>query len=272
MQQKLENTLKEIEVAISKLSNGNLTIEDMDALVDHAHSLYETSLILRYKAYETKVFGSIESHEPIVQVENEEVAPALEEILITIEEPAAELPQIEFSLFDDVQATEVTEIELTIEQEVSVIEETHIEETWVLEETVVESVVELVDDKNELEPFLDEPFSLEKSDPQPVAENDAFMEKFNAIDPSIANQIAMSRLDTLIGSFGLNERLQFINELFDGSSDDFSGAVKQLDQLANMDAARTMLAELSQSFNWDTESEIVEDFLYKICRRHAAGA
>jgi hypothetical protein len=264
MQQKLENTLKEIEVAISKLSNGNLTIEDMDALVDHAHSLYETSLILRYKAYETKVFGSIESHEPIVQVEDEEVAPALEEILITIEEPAAELPQIEFSLFDDVQATEVTEIELTIEQEVSVIEETHIEETWVLEETVVESVVELVEDKNELEPF-----SLEKSDPQPVAENDAFMEKFNAIDPSIANQIAMSRLDTLIGSFGLNERLQFINELFEGSSEAFSEAIKTIDSLSGQHEALSRASSLATQYKWDKDSETVEDFVLKIKRRYA---
>ncbi len=269
MQQKLENTLKEIEVAVSKLSNGNLTIEDMDALVDHAHSLYETSLILRYKAYETKVYGSIESQESIVQVQNEEVAPVVEEILITIEEPAAELPQIEFSLFDDVQATEAPEIELTIEQEVSVTVETHIEETWVLEETVVESVVELVEDKNEIEPFLDEPFSLEKSDPQPVAENDAFMEKFNAIDPSIANQIAMSRLDTLIGSFGLNERLQFINELFEGSSEAFSEAIKTIDSLSGQHEALSRASSLAAQYNWDKDSETVEDFVLKIKRRYA---
>jgi hypothetical protein len=242
----------------------------MDALVDHAHSLYETSLILRYKAYETKVFGSMKVQErSTVQVEDEEVAPALEEILITIEEPAAELPQIEFSLFDDVQATEVTEIELTIEQEVSVIEETHIEETWVLEETVVESVVELVEDNNELEPFLDETFSLEKSDPQPVAENDAFMEKFNAIDPSIANQIAMSRLDTLIGSFGLNERLQFINELFEGSSEAFSEAIKTIDSLSGQHEALSRASSLAAQYNWDTDSETVEDFVLKIKRRYA---
>jgi hypothetical protein len=79
-------------------------------------------------------------------------------------------------------------------------------------------------------------------------------------------------LESLIGAFTLNEKLQFINELFDGSSDDFSTNIKQLDQLASMDAARNMLAELAQTFNWDTESEIVEDFIYKICRRHAAGA
>lgn len=92
------------------------------------------------------------------------------------------------------------------------------------------------------------------------------------MEANIRDNRSIFPLETLAGAFTLNEKLQFINELFDGSSDDFSSSVKQLDQLANMDAARNMLAELSQSFNWDTESEIVEDFLYKICRRHAAGA
>ena len=269
MQQKLENTMKEIEVAISKLTNGNLTIEDMDALVDRAHSLYETSLILRYKAYETKVFGSNESQEPIVQVQNEEVAPVVEEILITIEEPAAELPQIEFSLFDDVQETQVPEIELTIEQEESGLEESHTEETWIIEETIVESVVEQTEDIIEPVSLLDETFSLEKSDPQPVTENDAFMEKFNAIDPSIANQIAMSRLDTLIGSFGLNERLQFINELFEGSSEAFSEAIKTIDSLSGQHEALSRASSLANQYKWDKDSETVEDFVLKIKRRYA---
>lgn len=91
------------------------------------------------------------------------------------------------------------------------------------------------------------------------------------MEANIRDNRSVFPLDTLAGAFTLNEKLQFINELFDGSSDDFSSSVKQLDQLANMDAARNMLAELSSTFNWDTESEIVEDFLYKICRRHAAG-
>jgi len=268
MQQKLENTMKQIEVAVSKLTNGNLSIEDMDALVDHAHSLYETSLILRYKAYEKKVFGSNESEEPVLPVQEDAVAPVVEEIVLTIEERAEELPQIEFSLFDDMQESEASEIELTIEQE-SAIEESQTEETWVIEETYVDPVVESVEDKNEPEFVLEETFSLEKSDALPLAENDAFLQKFNAIDPSIANQIAMSRLDTLIGSFGLNERLQFINELFEGSSEAFSEAIKSIDSLSGQHEALSRASSLAAQYNWDTDSETVEDFVLKIKRRYA---
>ena len=77
-------------------------------------------------------------------------------------------------------------------------------------------------------------------------------------------------LDTLVGSFTLNERLQFINELFDGSSDSFSTAVKKLDSQSNLISAREQVAEFATNNSWDLESEIVEDFLVKICRRYAA--
>ena len=121
-------------------------------------------------------------------------------------------------------------------------------------------------------PFIEEtPIEVTQTnyEPQFSADQPIWMAEMEA---NIRDNRSVFPLETLAGAFTLNEKLQFINELFDGSSDDFSGAVKQLDQLANMDAARNMLTELSQTFNWDTESEIVEDFLYKICRRHAAGA
>jgi hypothetical protein len=124
----------------------------------------------------------------------------------------------------------------------------------------------------EPEPFIEEtPIEIPQTnyEPQFSADQPIWMAEMEA---NIRDNRSIFPLETLAGAFTLNEKLQFINELFDGSSDDFSSSVKQLDQLANMDAARNMLAELSQSFNWDTESEIVEDFLYKICRRHAAGA
>ncbi len=122
------------------------------------------------------------------------------------------------------------------------------------------------------EPFIEEtPIEVPQTnyEPQFSADQPIWMAEMEA---NIRDNRSIFPLETLAGAFTLNEKLQFINELFDGSSDDFSSSVKQLDQLANMDAARNMLAELSQSFNWDTESEIVEDFIYKICRRHAAGA
>jgi hypothetical protein len=39
--------------------------------------------------------------------------------------------------------------------------------------------------------------------------------------------------------------------------------------LEGLDSARTVVGEFASINNWDLESEIVEDFLVKICRRYA---
>ena len=89
-------------------------------------------------------------------------------------------------------------------------------------------------------------------------------------ESQMTDSFALSKLDTLIGSFGLNERLQFINELFEGSSEAFSEAVKMLDTRTGMDSAREKMAEFAQGNNWDNaDPETVSDFVSKIKRRYA---
>ena len=77
------------------------------------------------------------------------------------------------------------------------------------------------------------------------------MEKIRDVESHIPSSFTMSKLDTLIGSFGLNERLQFINELFGGSSETFSDAVKVLDARTGMDSAREKIAEFAAANNWE---------------------
>ena len=79
----------------------------------------------------------------------------------------------------------------------------------------------------------------------------------------------MSKLDTLIGSFGLNERLQYINELFNGSSEHFSEAVKIIDNQSNIEEALLKTSVYANQFNWENDSETVEEFVIKIKRRYA---
>jgi hypothetical protein len=96
-----------------------------------------------------------------------------------------------------------------------------------------------------------------------------FIHKYNQVDSNIASQFGVTKIQSLIGSFGINERLQFINELFDGSSEDFSNAIKTLDQQVSSENARTKVAEFAVSNNWDVESETVAEFMQKIIRRYA---
>ena len=96
-----------------------------------------------------------------------------------------------------------------------------------------------------------------------------FVTKYNLVDSNLATQFGVTKINSLVGSFGINERLQFINELFDGSSEDFSNAIKVLDTQASSTNARTKLAEIAVSNNWESESDTVLEFMQKVIRRYA---
>jgi hypothetical protein len=185
-----------------------------------------------------------------------------------IEEPILEEDAVEDPILEEEKEEEPIQEEEEIEE--PILEEDAVEDPILEEEKEEEPIQEVIEEP--IQTFADPILETEVPtpwEPQFSADQPIWMAEMEA---NIRDSRSVFPLDSLIGAFTLNEKLQFINELFEGSSDDFSTNIKQLDQLASMDAARNMLAELAQTFNWDTESEIVEDFIYKICRRHAAGA
>lgn len=282
----IKTILGHLQNGVEKLESGHLSPEDMELLVEDAKELYERMIILRYKIYETNVLGV---KEPVITasirqteietpidlfgaIDEPSPAPAFE-VTFANEEPAESAFNEEDNtpnedLFEEESIEEDTIEEESIEEHS--IEEELIEEETIEEETTEEEITEEGTVEEEL--FEEETiaeaapssWSPEFSGDQPI-----WMAEMEA---NIRDNRSVFPLESLIGAFTLNEKLQFINELFDGSSDEFSSNIKQLDQLASIDAARNMIAELANTFSWDTESEIVEDFIYKICRRFATGA
>jgi hypothetical protein len=268
----IKTMLGHLHTGVEKLESGTLSPEDMELLVEDAKELYERLIILRYKIYETNVLGVkepvISAHLRQTEIETPiDLFGSIEEHSIT-PEPAFE---VSFAKSDDEDLNEEPIHEASIPAEDPIHEE-EIEE----EEQEVEGPIQTIEDpiheeeiEEEIEQEVEEPEAPTAWEPQFSGDQPIWMAEMEA---NIRDNRSVFPLESLIGAFTLNEKLQFINELFEGSSDDFSSHIKQLDQLASMDAARNMLAELALTFNWDTESEIVEDFIYKICRRHAAGA
>ena len=306
----LQTGVEKLESGALSPEDMELLVEDAKELYERMvilrYKIYETNVLgvkepvisasIRQTEIETPIdlFGTIE--EPTIAPEPE--------FEVTFANGEAETQEEE--IFNEEWLEEETEEEEELEeQEVGepIQEEEEIEEP-ILEEDAVEDPI--IEEEKEEEPIqeeeeIEEPIhTFEKPIPDeepfqevieepiqtfadPIQETEAptpWEPQFSADQPiwmaemeaNIRDSRSVFPLESLIGAFTLNEKLQFINELFEGSSDDFSTNIKQLDQLASMDAARNMLAELAQTFNWDTESEIVEDFIYKICRRHAAGA
>lgn len=308
----LETTLKAIEEAINALKNGQLTEEELAHFVDNTKELYEKAVVLRYKAYEEKVFGH---SKPIVEAV---IEPVLEETIIpTATQLEPETTAFEFGLFDTIETS--TEEEISEEQEMLNEEEENFEQATIFEaaneveipvselpveleleitpsslpfeaETTLFNSPEIIDEtpeifENEMEDELDveeqtEAFvSSEEYSTEPylkVTEIASENNNTNSIHSSllqisskVASPAGMMKLDTLIGSFGLNERLQYINELFEGSSEGFSDAIKAIDHSGDFNQAIDKIAGFANQHHWDLESETVEDFIAKVKRRHA---
>jgi len=264
----LKVTIEAVQAAYEKLENGKISSEELDILLEQSRELYDRAVILRYKSYEEKVFPTFkensekqavislekeEVHEftememAVVPVDNFEMAFEAEEIEIEIP-IMEEVPSFDFSLFDDSSE----------EAKHAVLEEEAIEHISVT--TTSEEEFGLHEEKIVMEQVTITPVS---------EENQRFLARFSKTDVNNMNQILMSKLDTLIGSFGLNERLQYINELFNGSSEHFSEAVKIIDNQSNIEEALLKTSVYANQFNWENDSETVEEFVIKIKRRYA---
>ena len=274
----MKELVSAIENGLKKISKGNITRIELEETVASSRELYERLLIVRYKVYENSILAVEESEElevldkeTEVKKEEETIPEENKDIEIIFEEETNDIAEdsiIRFDLFatpeieseveeDDVLPEVEKEIEQSIEEEV-------LPEIEIKEEELVE---ENLDSEEEIENTAND--SAETSKEITEDASDLFP-KLIKIEKSIAQNYQVMTLETLIGSFTLNERLQFINELFDGSSDLFSSAIKRLDSLDNRDSARSVIAEYAAENNWDLDGEVVEDFMLKICSRYAA--
>lgn len=277
----MKELVSAIENGLKKISKGNITRIELEETLASSRELYERLLIVRYKVYENSILADEESEELEVVDKETEVKKEEETIPdenkdgeISFEEETNDIAEdsiIRFDLF----ATP----EIEFESEEEVLPRTEAEEAILpnengptfnlIKEDLEEEVLEesTIAAEQEIENTANDSAETSKK----IAEDaSSLFPKILKIEKSIAQNYQVMTLETLIGSFTLNERLQFINELFDGSSDLFSSAIKRLDALDNRDSARSVIAEYAAENNWDLDGEVVEDFMLKICSRYAA--
>ncbi|MEY4658690.1 MAG: hypothetical protein RJB36_456 [Bacteroidota bacterium] len=299
----MKTILSNLSQKLSQLEAGDLSQAEMENLVEDAKELYERLVVLRYKIYETNVLGPKVEPEPVISAH-------IDAISAETANPSFDLFELNAEQEEVVLETETsTEVEMEVmdeEAEENIFEMVENPRESEEEEEEPASMIELplensIDD-TEIQSELESPMPAEVPDfiethEAPLAEpkvsepelapstqgnvldqiEDLDSTSINSawilqIEQSIRADRSVFPLDTLIGSFSLNEKLQFINELFEGSSDAFSTATKKLDALESMKEARAQLSSYATDHKWDLDSEIVEDFIFKICRRYAASA
>ena len=293
-----EDLLVTMQLLMDRLTLGTLTMENMEELVATSREFYERTLILRYKSYEQEVFGAGLSTDTISK-EYQAPTPKVEvssspSVEVESQQEKAAPFDLSFSLFDQLEQEEALLQEIEAENEVliassethqgheshSIVESTPTEifvtetstlttDEYTQETTFTEEIVEeiiqspLVEEEISTPPVQEVPTTATT----PSYQKDAF-DKMIERDNSLGSQIMGTRLNTLNGAFGLNEKLQLINELFDGSSELFYQSVQIFDSLPDFEQAKVVLKNYSTEFSWDFENPLVIEFVQKIARRY----
>lgn len=253
--EKYKSIIKSLSALVEKMENGTLSITELSDLEGLTRDLHERSIILKYKAFEEKVGVA-----SVVEVKEEISEESSEQVEEESEEPEEEDNELEFSLFEDTSSTEdvMEEILEKKEEEIEAIVEVKIEEP-IVETPIIEPVVETL--KEEVN--LSEPIKPEDE------QQGNFLDRLKTLPSSVSSQFTESKIESLNGAFGLNERLRYIRELFDGSNDLFAEAISSLDSQSSLGEASIKVEELAFSNSWDLEEEAVLEFMSLIKRRYA---
>lgn len=241
----LKDNLKKLSELIRKLEKGELEVQELIMLEDAARNIYERSVILKFKGFEQSSkpnVVAVDEEEKVVEREISKPTP-FEQQELNEEEPAFDFGIFDQNEPDQPELEEDTEPE--IEEHKSVTHSIRKEEDQTIETT------EVVETKIETTP------------------GGSFYDKLDLEDNSIAARFSGGKVDSLIGSFSLNQRLRFINELFDGSSELFSEAVKTLDSKQSLAEAQEQAASYAGEYGWDPTDEVLIEFLSYLNRRYA---
>lgn len=251
-----------IDLVLDSFSNENNT--EIEKPIDFDLDQSEEEVIIEDSSAE-----DMAAEAPIV-----DYTPNPRELVIdtVIEKPIESDSMFELPLEHD--ESNATEAELELVEITSIELETSSNEQEELEESASEFTVETPTEEPPTErelPLSSTEFNLSKVDTET---NESLnlsgkLMEFKNLETTIAAKSQIDKLETLIGSFTLNDKLLFINSLFDGSSDAFAKAVKSLDLTTTMSEARIMLSNFADEFHWEMDNEVVEDFVNRICQRHA---
>lgn len=250
-----EEITKRLKALSVQLSKGDLSEEELKEFETLSRRLYERAIVLNYKAKEAHVYSTSVSSELVEEsssteteeVEKEESNPAKPEEPEVSEKEPEESGEIAFDFSSD------EEVEPSVTQSKQ-------------EEEIVQEEKNIEPEEVKAEPDVE----TKPTEHIPEEKIASFFESFTKVhDDSLMSKLGASKLDTLKGAIGLNDKMQFISELFDGNSDMFNEAIEQLDKQQNNEKARFYLSEIAVKQSWDAENPLVEEFVRILDRRYA---
>lgn len=218
------------------MATSKLNESELQEFEDKARSLYERVLILNYKSKEEKVY---QKNSATKEIE--------EKAQLTVEK-TDDFSKKENTIHDSSSANPTIEFDFSSDFEVKP-ESSSIQEH---------------------EKPKPEQTKQEKLPPQEDQNKfDLYYAHFNkAYKEANKDKLSNAKLNTLVGAFGLNDKLLFIRELFNNDSEDFNQTIELLDSYEDHEIALKRLSEVAILKNWDKEESTVNDFIHIINRRY----
>ena len=229
-----------------------------------------------------QILSEIKEMMSSIRVQLEQLDAKMAELQYEVDPQTFTVEPIDLSLddFPMVAAPEETVVEeVAMVFEEPVVEEVEEPEVEISEEPV-EEIFEAEEDDDDL-PFFDEPEDLPVAAPvlkpeqqsDPVIVNDAVQasnHKTVVLDAMIAKQawrtdMPGAQVRDIRSAISLNDRVLFINRLFDEDPVNFQETLNALNQMGSLDEAVAYLVEAHPS--WNLESELVYRFMMAIRRK-----
>lgn len=231
----LEQLVEDIQSGLVKLRAGELEPDALDPLVHDARALSNRLLILRYK---TREF--VYSERPDAAVER----PANP---LTPKQVFRIGAAYQTSLIDAIEAVAKDRLDGPSEQ------------------------VSLFDDDPTFEP-APAPAPAPAPSPVPDTKHSPASESAAAPvpveEPTLVATLEQRPIDDLRTAFGIAEKYQFIQELFNNDAIAFSNALDALDDAGSIEVAEAWLSQHLTSFNdWDQEEQPMARFMEVVKRR-----
>lgn len=320
----MQALIDEIAALAQKITSGTATLGELEAFAAATQQLNERAIVLRYKAYEAKVYGvsaplddrtnnslddrtdtphdhgatsddNSASDEVEISAPNDaheensdedggidtigdELAATADATLSEVVDDIQNDVDLSFDLFsmDDSEEDEPAPVvpaveapkEEPVQEMVPEVAPVPTPPTRLAEEAVVpahEAIDETVEEVVETPPasVAAAPIPDHSGSEHPI------LRKARTNDGSLQSRLLSVRLETLKSAFGLNERLQIIQELFAGSHDEYNAAIEDLDNQAEVGTARSKVSAYAHRYGWREDSELAVEFVQKVERRYA---
>ncbi|TXC78998.1 hypothetical protein [Luteibaculum oceani] len=255
----LEELVEKIEKSHKKLAKGKLNEPGLNEFISVVRELEERLLIMRFKAYEGVIekgdnpedkpsmaidlrnqISLIDAIEEEVQKDKEPVAVKIEpaKAQATPKEEKASVPEIKIE-------TKTPEPKKQPEPPKPV--EPVVAESKVVENQTAAKTVENI----EREPSLNDRLSEQRQ------------------GKSLNEKLKKAPIDDLKKAIGINQRYQFINELFKQNADHFNQVVDELNKCNSYKEALTIVKrDVAPNYKWNEEDNNVLAFMDLVERRH----